>query len=100
MSKALRIILLLALIVVSPVVVAAEELFDGVEQEVTAVTLSVNGKRVRVCGANGQILNIYNLAGVRVASYRIEGNDKTFEVNLSKGCYILKVDKVVRKVSF
>ena len=99
MPRALRLILLSALVVMSPVAIMAEEMWEEPEQEVMAVTLTTKGRTVRVCGAHGKVLNIYDLAGVRVASYRIEGNDKTFDLNLS-GCYILKVDKVVRKVSF
>ena len=43
--------------------------------------------------------NIYNVAGVRVMSFKVEGPDKRYELNLQKGCYIVKVGKVVRKIS-
>lgn len=99
MPKGLRVIFLSALLMAAPITVMAEEMLDSPVEEVKGVTLSTSGRSVRVIGAHGKVLNIYDLAGVRVASYRIEGNDKTFELNLS-GCYILKVDKVVRKVSF
>jgi len=29
----------------------------------------------------------------------VEGQDKRFDLNLPKGCYIVKVGKVVRKIS-
>ena len=32
-------------------------------------------------------------------SFRVEGFDKRFELNLPKGCYIVKVGKTVRKIS-
>lgn len=50
-------------------------------------------------GANGEMLYVYNVAGVRVKSVKVDGDDKRFEMNLPKGCYILKVGKTVRKVS-
>ena len=69
------------------------------DEEITPITISVNGTQVHVVNAAGKVLEIYNLAGVRVASYKIDSDDKTVNINLNKGCYILKVDKVVRKVS-
>ena len=54
---------------------------------------------MRVTGANGQVLYVYNVAGVRIQSVKVEGSDKHLDLNLKKGCYILKVGKTVRKVS-
>lgn len=99
MKKSLHIILLGALLIGSPLAAMAEELYESPESEITPVTLSMDGGNVRVCGANGQTLNVYNLAGVKVASFRLDSNDKTIELNLGKGCYILKVGNVARKVS-
>lgn len=63
------------------------------------VAISIDGTSVRVSGAAGQTLYIYNVAGVRVHSVKIDGADKRFDLNLQKGCYILKVGKTVRKIS-
>ena len=54
---------------------------------------------LHITGANGLVMQIYNVAGVRVMSVKVEGPDKRFELNLPKGCYIVKVGKVVRKIS-
>ena len=70
-----------------------------IEQEFQNVTISVNQSVVRVSGANGQVMHVYNVAGVRLMTIRIEGNDKSFELNLPKGCYIVKIGKTVRKIS-
>lgn len=70
-----------------------------IDEELNPITISVSGAQVHVTNATGKVLEIYNLAGVRVASYKIDSDDKTVNINLTKGCYILKVDKVVRKVS-
>ena len=64
-----------------------------------AVTLTVNGKSVRITNAEGKSLEVYNLTGVKIASNPIESEDAMIHLSLTKGCYILKVDKVVRKVS-
>lgn len=80
-----------------------EEALTGVENLADAqeIKISINsntdGQDVRVRDAEGLKLEIYNVIGVRVAVYRIDSNDKTFSISFPKGCYLLKVGKVVRK---
>lgn len=100
MNKTLHILALSALMLAAPVGLMAEELYEGPETEVTEMKMVVLGVNVRVLGANGETLNVFNLAGVQVASYRIDSSDKTVNLNkLGKGCYILKVGNIARKVS-
>ena len=73
---------------------------EGIENEIAEITIAVSGSQLRITNASGQTLEIYNLTGVRVATLRIDSDEKTFNVNLPKGCYMVKVGKVVRKVSF
>lgn len=82
-----------------PTVSFANVAIEIIEQEFQNVTISVNQSVVRVSGANGQVMHVYNVAGVRLMTIRIEGNDKSFELNLPKGCYIVKIGKTVRKIS-
>ena len=63
------------------------------------VSISVNQSTLHVVNANGQTLEIYNVAGVKVMNIKIEGNDKKYELNLPKGCYIVKIGKLARKIS-
>ena len=72
---------------------------EVVEAEVNAVTISVSQSNVRITNAQGQVLEVYKITGVSIEKVKIDSNDKTFELNLQKGCYILKVGKVVRKIS-
>ncbi len=62
------------------------------------VSVSINESTLHVSGASGQTLYIYNVAGVCVMSAKVDGSDKRFDLNLPKGCYIVKVGKVVRKI--
>ena len=62
-------------------------------------TISVENNVVNVQNASGMSLEIVSLTGRAVASYKIEGPAQRIELNLPKGCYILKVGKVVRKVT-
>ena len=71
---------------------------DGIEQ-VMRVRITVNGPSVRIVGGDGMVLEVYNLTGAKVLSRQIDGQDKTLSLNLSKGCYLLKVGTVVRKIS-
>lgn len=99
MKKIFRIFTLATLVLVSPVAVMADELFDGIENETAAITLSVTRSSIHVCGANGKVLNVYDVAGKLVTSVSIDGADKTVAVDLQRGCYIIKIGNFVRKVS-
>ncbi|MGP1481806.1 MAG: T9SS type A sorting domain-containing protein [Hoylesella enoeca] len=72
---------------------------EWTENPVQELTISVSESTLHITGANGEVLNIYNLAGVCVLSFKIDGADKHYELNLPRGCYIVKVGKVVRKIS-
>lgn len=87
--------LLLGTIPSAAVVQADEE----VEAEMNAVTMTIREDKVHVTNAEGKNLEVYNITGVRVSLIRIDSNDKQINLNLSRGCYILKVGKVVRKVT-
>ena len=63
------------------------------------VTIIVEGNAVLVKGAEGQTLEVISLTGRKLAEYRIESPAQRVELNLSRGCYVLKIGKVVRKVS-
>lgn len=73
------------------------ELIDNDDQSITINVVS--GSVLRINGGAGEILKVYNLAGICVKSVRIDGQDKRYDLNLTKGCYIIKVGKVVRKIS-
>jgi hypothetical protein len=77
----------------------AEPMFEGVEMSASGIQISINGGNVHVVGANGEVMEVFNLTGTKVATHRIDSNDKTFALNLTKGCYLIKVGKVVRKIS-
>ena len=71
---------------------------EQVEPE-RSITITVDGNNVQVNGASGLVLEVVSLTGRHVASIKIESPAQRVELNLPKGCYILKVGKVVRKVT-
>ena len=63
------------------------------------VQITVIDNIIHVSGASGQTMVIYNLAGVRIKSVKVDGADKRFDLNLQKGCYIVQIGKVARKIT-
>ena len=61
--------------------------------------ISFSQNILRITGGVGQVVYIYNVTGVCVMSMRVDSNDKRFDLNLYRGCYIVKVGKTVRKIS-
>lgn len=70
----------------------------GPEQDMQQVQVVVKDGMLNVSGASGQTIQIYNLAGNLVAQVKIDSQEKTLDLGL-KGCYIVKVGKVVRKIN-
>ena len=102
MTKYILTTIMMALLTLcAPVQVRANAAIEIIENDLqlTAANITVNGGSIRVSGANGKIMYVYNLAGVRIHSIKVEGADRTYDLNLSKGCYIIKVGTTVRKVS-
>lgn len=80
--------------------VAADAEMFSMEQAIEGeITISVNGQWVVINGAQGQTLEVVSLTGRRVMTLKIESPAQRVELNVPKGCYILKIGKVVRKVA-
>ena len=78
--------------------VAAEMDSFATEQVDNQVGISVNGQTAYVTGAQGETLEVVSLTGRLVMSVKIDNPNQRVELNIPKGCYILKVGKVVRKI--
>ncbi len=63
------------------------------------IFITTKNNQVRVQNAEGLTLDIYNVAGVKVATYRVDSDDKTVTLNLNRGIYIAKVGKVARRIN-
>ena len=42
---------------------------------------------------------VYNITGVKVSTHRVESDDFTLTLNVERGIYIVKVGKVVRRIT-
>jgi len=79
---------------------ASDMAFEALQQEMTEeVTIAVSGQTVTIGGAQGETLEVVSLTGRRVMAVKIDSPAQRVELNIAKGCYILKVGKVVRKIS-
>lgn len=98
--KILSVLLLVTVFLGVPRVADATPAIEIVDNEIQKISITVNEESViRITGAAGQELSIYNITGVRVMNLKIDGADRSYSLNLPKGCYIVKVGKMVRKIS-
>lgn len=79
--------------------VTAAPAVEIIDNEVAQPAIYLDGSNLRVVNASGLNLYVYNITGVRVLSVKVDGADKSYNLNLQKGCYIVKVGNVVRKIS-
>lgn len=99
MTKKIMTILTLAMMFIASQTLMAQDVQKSQSDLDAATTnITVNKSVVRIKALQGSILEIYDLTGVKVKTIRIDSADKTIELDdLQKGCYILKVGKIVRK---
>ncbi len=74
---------------------------SGIEQiaEFNDINIYFEQNNLRVTGGEGLKLQIFNVTGVLVVSQNIDSTDKRFGLDLPRGCYIVKVGKLVKKIS-
>lgn len=101
MCKKIFFTLLLTLLTAAvPLRTTAAPAVEIIENDLPSVVISVSSESVlHVSGAAGQTLSIYNVTGLCVMNVKVDSSEKSYPLNLPKGCYIVKVGKVVRKIS-
>lgn len=98
MKKNIHILSLLGfLLFATPIIQHASAAIEIIEQE-HQVSVAVIDGSLRISGAMGQTVYIYNVTGVQVKVVKVDSTDKQYELNLPKGCYIVKVGNIVRKI--
>lgn len=84
---------------VSPTAALAAEMeLAAVEQADSQIGISISGAIVSITGAQGETLEVVSLTGRQVMAVKIDSPAQRVELNVPKGCYILKIGKVVRKI--
>ena len=73
---------------------------NDIQQSFEELKITLNGKHIMVTGANGLTRDVVSFTVKPVMNpVRIDGQVQSVELNLPKGCYLVKVGKVVRKIS-
>ena len=92
--------LTMALLMAVPTVMQAVLVAPGIEQVMDDdISIAVSGQSVTITGGQGQTLEVVSLTGRCVMTVKIDSPSQKVELNVPKGCYILKIGKVVRKVT-
>ncbi len=83
----------------SELIEQSEDLSLG--DESANVSVAVRGTQLYVHAVNcqGQDLKVYDLVGKLKFETHIDGQDKTIRLQLSKGIYLVNVNKLTRRVS-
>ena len=92
----------MAMLMIPASMLRASEMADfAIEQQAIdeEISISISGQSVTVSGAQGETLEVISLTGKKVMAVKIESPVQRIEINVPQGCYILKIGKVVRKVS-
>ena len=79
--------------------IASEMAAPEMAAEQTEPIITVQQSTVTVSGAVGETLEVVSLTSKSLMTVRIDSPSQRIELNVPKGCYILKVGKVVRKVT-
>lgn len=73
---------------------------DIVEMNSAETSIDYTGKALVIENGQGEVLRIYDVTGVAIMTIKITSASQRVELsNLNKGCYIVKVGKIVRKIS-
>ncbi len=98
----LKVILLAAILfLVNPGTAKAESslaIVDNSEIDIQNIDITIHQNVLHVSGAAGQVMRIYKLTGVGVMTVKVDGDEKSYPLNLAKGCYIVRIGNVIRKI--
>lgn len=72
---------------------------ENIENSASAVTIKLDGSTVTIRNAEGQVAELYAITGVQIGSYRIGKNQKELVLTLKKGFYIIRVNKMTRRIT-
>ena len=64
------------------------------------VSVNIQNSAIVVKGAAGYDMEIISLTGRRMMKVRIENNSQRIELNVMKGCYIVKIENQSKKDCF
>ena len=79
---------------------AANSAVELIDMDVQDITLTYSNGVMHIMGAGNRVVTIYNLAGITVKSFGVDGVDKRISLALPDGVYIIKVgSSFTRKIT-
>ena len=73
---------------------------DIVDMSAAEPVIEYNEKSLHIENAQGEVLRIYDVTGIAVMTIKVTSSSQRIDLsNLPKSCYIVKVGKLVRKIS-
>lgn len=63
------------------------------------VTITYTQGVLYISGGEGKVLEVVSLTGRRMLELQLDSPAQKIELNVPKGCYIVKVGSVVRKIA-
>lgn len=70
---------------------ASTNAVEMIDLDVQDISLYYHNGVMHITGANGMVVKVYNLAGIVVKTFVVEGQDKRISLPLADGIYIIKV---------
>ena len=100
--KLLSVITVCLLTLMAPAVVSAASVYEAGVMELmqdSEVKITCSQGVLYVTGGEGEKLEVISLTGRKVVEEQIESPSEKFELNIPRGCYIVKVGNETFKVS-
>ena len=98
MRQLLKLTFAATLALTVPMSLLAVSTEPATEQQ-SEITIVVKQSTLLVNNAQGETLEVVSLTGNKVMEVKIESPSQRIELDVPKGCYIVKVGKVVRKIA-
>ena len=68
--------------------------------EENRISVNVQGSSVLVNGATGYTMEVVSLTGRPVIKIKVENNSQRVDLNVNKGCYIVKIENQAKTKTF
>lgn len=76
---------------------ASQASIEIADRDLQEITVKYHAGVLHLTGANGQMVTIYNIAGMAIKSFRVEGQDKRISLTLTDGVYLVKIGTITTR---
>lgn len=76
---------------------ASQASIEIVDKELQEIMVKYHAGVLHLTGASGMMVTIYNIAGMPIKSFRVEGQDKRISITLTDGIYLVKIGTITTR---